>query len=274
MLRIALPDSMTADLLASGLAQGPDRAAVEVVRVPEASAVALLAAERADVALVPTLTVLRHTELFDVLPPVAVSSWGYPYARVFLRGDLGRPIQTLAFDPRAQQEVLLARLILKEHYGQTPGFVPLPAPDLAALEAHDAVLLTGPDVPTLTAPGLSFDLGQEWYELSNYPMVWGLFAARHGAGTSEMRRVLRRGVAAAEARRPMWLRSHEMPESLHAFYAEDLRYRLDDLALAGLSELGELLFEQGSLDEVPTVPFATLPDDDDVDEGIEPDPLV
>ena len=278
MLRVALPDLPTAELFAAGLQTGPEQRRPAVVRVPAHQTAEVLAAGEADVALVPTLAVLRAPKAFSVVPGVALSAWDYPFARLLLRDGLGGGVATVAFDPREAQAVLLARLVLREHYGFAPAFVPVEAPTAAALGANDAVLVTG-EAAVRSAVGADaeregLDLGQEWYELANYPFVWGLFVTRAGEATPEVVRLLLSAVAAAEAQRGYWIRSREMPEPLHAFFAESLRLRLDDLATASLTELGEHFFSLGVLDELPEIPYADLPDaaDEGPDEG--PTPLV
>ena len=256
-MTILLPDTRPADLLALGL----ERAGATVERHPEGALLPRLLGGEADLVLVPPLPVLRKVEDVTVLPAVALSAWDYPYARLFMRGDLGAGLQSVVFDPRHAQEVIVARAVLREHYGFTPSFVPAEAPTRDVLGQYDAVLLVGDRVPTMAHDGLSLDLGQEWYELSNYPLLLGLFAARHGEATVEMLHTLRRGARLAEDLRPAWLQAHEMPPGLYEFHAESLRFRYDDLATAGLTEFIELLFEQGVLEEAPTLPLATFPDE-------------
>lgn len=264
--RLALPPDLAADLFADAFA----RQGVDVVRADDPAAT--LAAEEADVALVPTFSVLRDAASFDVLPVLAFSTWEMPFARLFLKGDLASAPQSVAFDPRQAQAILLARLVLREHYGFAPTFAPEPAPSLASLGRSDAVLLVGRDVPLLDGPGLTLDLGQEFYELASYPMVWGLFVTRKESATKDHGRALRRVARDLDGRLPLWVQARDMPETLHHFFAEALRFRFDDLAIASLTELRELFFELGVLDEVPDVPVVEF--DDEEDEGQEPTPLL
>ena len=268
-MTILLPDTRPADLLALGL----ERSGADVERLPEHELASRLLGGDADAALLPALAVLRAVDDLAVLPAVALSAWDYPYARLLLRADLGHTLKSVAFDPRHAQEVILTRAVLREHYGATPAFVPVEAATREALGTHDAVLTVGDAVPTLAHGPLSLDLGQEWYELSNYPFVFGLIATRHGEATVELLHLVRQAARLAEALRPAWLQAREMPPHLHSFYADSLRFRFDDLAMAGLTEFSELLFAQGVLDEIPTVPLATFPDDA-FEEDEEDEPLL
>ncbi len=233
-----------------------------LARGPQHEALPLLLRGGADVALVSTLDALRHVDDIDVVPGVAFSTWDNPFARVFLKNGLGAPVETLAVSPAAAQEVFVAHLLLGEHYGFTPRVAPVVHPRLDCLADHDAVLVAGDEAPLLAFDGVALDLGREWYELAGYPMVWGLFVTRRGEAQPPWRRALLDAVGTWETQQALWLRAREMPAVLHDFYAEHVRFRFDDLAVAGLNELRDLLFERGALDEVSDLPIAELPDEE------------
>lgn len=222
-----------------------------------------------DIALLPPVRALQHTDAYDVLAAVAFSSWEYPYARLVLKNGLRGPTRTVACHPNDVQEALVARVILKEHYDQEPELVARAVEPGAMLQAEeDAVLLSGPEVPSMATDDLTLDLGREWYELTNYPMVWGLFATRKDEGTPEMIREMRSIVEAAEEQRNEWIQEQEIPAELHSFYADALRLRLDRLAIASLTELRHYLFYYDLTDEVSEVPFIYLPDDEENEDEI------
>ena len=266
-MRLALWDFAPSDYVAAGLQSGDALSqSVQIVRGSMREAEAMLRQGHVDVALVPTLRVLMDIGSFEVVPAVALSSWRYPYARIVLRGELGRSIESLSFDARYAQEVTLARIVLKEHYRAEPSFVPLPEVSRSELLARDedATLLVGPDVPSLRdEQHYVMDLGQEWFELSNYPMVWGLFAMRRGEGAPHVVEQLRALVRSAEQNRRVWLRSQDMTESMHTFYHDDLRLRFDDLATASLTAFREYLFYYDVVDEVADLHVIEVPDEED-----------
>ncbi|GIV59215.1 MAG: chorismate dehydratase [Rhodothermaceae bacterium] len=264
-MRLAIWNEPAAEFLVSALATGAVEAPVEVVRGTRADCERWLRAGAVEVALLPTLNVLRQTDAYDVLPAVALSTWAYPFARLVTKAKLDRPLRTLAVDPRYVQEVLVARIILREHYGNEPRLTPYDNPTLQVLlEAEeDAALLTGTDVPALQTSRYAMDLGQEWYELANYPMVWGLFAVRKGEVDLPFARAVRDVVAAADTHRDLWIRTRETYPELHDFYLEQLRVRLDDLAIASLTNFREYLFFYGVTDEVPGLPLVEIAEDDE-----------
>lgn len=270
-MRLAIWNTPAAEFFLSGLTSGIVTSDVEVEREGPRTCVALLEQGEVDIALVPTIAPLKDPDSYDLLPGAAFSTWKYPFAQVVLKRNLGEPIRSVAFDPVYANEAVITRVVLREHYGVEASFVPYPSPSYEQLlEAQeDASLLVGNDVPMLRTDKLSLDLGQEWYELSNYPMVWGVFAAQKGAGTPKMVNGLRALAEAADSQRGLWVQAQEMAPVLHEFFSDDLRLRLDDLAMAGLTELCHQLFYINAIDEVPALSFVTLPDEDEADSDSE-----
>jgi hypothetical protein len=213
-------------------------------------------------ALLASLDVIEASDQLEVMPSVAVSSWKYPFARVHLPGGLARPPARMIVAASARQEVFVAKVILSEHYGARPEGIRASADDVAA-SGDECRLWVGDDVPLMDLEGVSLDLGQEWYELVNYPMVWGLFATLKGSSRPVMLRVLQQLAAGVESARSGMSSASGMPDSVLEFYHDDLRMSLDDLAVAGLTELQDYAFFHDLVDEVRALPIASFPDDSD-----------
>ncbi|MFQ5568545.1 MAG: MqnA/MqnD/SBP family protein [Rhodothermales bacterium] len=261
-MHVAVWNTPPAEFFVSDLESSPTFGSVEVERCAPQDSVDLLQRGLVDVALVPTLVAFTNTDLLDVLPGAVLSTWAYPYAKLVLRKDLGQ-IRTLGFDPRHAQEAFIARIILREHYGQEPVFIPVEQrkPDALYQADEGAALLVGDEVPLLETGHLTLDLGQEWYELVNYPMVWGLFATRKDEATPAMVEALLAAIEAAEANRFAWIRDQDVPPALQPFFSDDLRLRFDDLATAGLTEFCQYLYFYNLTDEIPELPLYALPED-------------
>ena len=274
-MTLAIWNTSPAAFAVSGFTSGAVRSPFDriVQRRPEVCA-ALLVSGEVDAALLPTVMVLQGAEGFDVVPGAALSTWKYPFARLVLKEGLRGPIRSVACDARALQERYVTRLVLREHYGADPEMRPQPEePTTEALLAAeaDAALLTGPSVPMLPAErlpsnGLALDLGQEWFEMANYPMAWGLFATRRGTAGPALVQALLDNVEAAEAHRATWIQAQEPPPALHAFYRKDLRLRYDDLVTASLTEFRRYLFYYDILDEVPNLHFVEAPEEEEDEE--------
>ena len=199
---------------------------------------------RADLALVPTLDVLRAHAGLEVVPGVALAGERSPRRRLVVGSALDR-IETVAFDPRDGQEAILAQLVLREHYGVAPTFgLSDPATPLAdVLETSSAALVDGRDpVPD---GAVVLDIGQEWTDLTLRPYPWALLV---GATGTLDEAVVARVRAAVRAAPP----SDDLSQDGVAVY----QLTLDGYAADGLDQLAELLFATGTLSEIPAVPFA------------------
>ena len=223
----------------------------ETVEVEPHEARAALDAGGVDLALVPTLDVLRaHTGL-AVVPGVVVAGERGP-RRHLVVGSALDAIETIAFDPRDGQEAILTQLVLREHYGSQATFALRdPAHALPEALGSASAALVGYDEP-VPEGAFALDPGQEWTDLTLRPYPWGLLAARADALDADAARRLQAAVRAA-------------PPSEALDHDGVLAYQLtlDGYAADGLDQLAEYLFATGTLTEVPAVPFVEIPDDDE-----------
>lgn len=271
-MNVAVWNIPPAELLTTGMTSGEEAVHFEVQQLRVADCERVLLEGHVDLALLPTLSVLKRHKDLDVVPAVAFSTWRYPFARLMIEHDLEQPVRRVAFNPDFEQERFLTEVILREHYRLEPEFVEIEgASSDQLLEADaDARLLVGADVASMALEGRVLDLGQEWYELASYPMTWGLFAARKETLSTEAIRHVRDAVRDAERRIDVWLRAHEMAADLHQFYAESMRFRLDDLCVAGLTEFRQFLFYYDVVDDVREIPFVFIPEEEGTEGGREP----
>jgi chorismate dehydratase len=259
-LTLAIWDNPAAAFLVSGLDSSPLAGRFEIKTVSQTDALDVLRGGRVDVALISTLDALVEHETVDVLPAVALSSWSYPLARVRLPGGLTDKPGRLIADVRFRQEAFLASLVLREHYRMMPEIA-------VSGEASDARLEVGSFDDDASSEDLVLDLGQEWFELSGYPMLWGVFAMRKGEVTPEIIEDVGTLVRTSDARRALWLQANESSPAVHEFFGESLRVGFDDLAVASLTELRQYLYYHDLLDDVTELPVVFLEsEEDDEDE--------
>lgn len=271
-MHLALWDIPPVDFLNATLKTGVGAVPLEVERQDAQTCTELLLQGMVDVALLPSLVALSNTDTFDVLPGAALSTWAYPFAQLVLHQGIER-VETVAFLKQHTQEALVARIILHEHYGKDPAFVVLDGvtPEALLHAGQDASLVVGPNAPMLQTEHVVLNLGQEWFELVNYPMVWGLFVTLKDAASPVMVEVLMDAVRSAEQKRPRWVQALDLSPAAQAFYREGLRLRFDDLAVAGLTEFRHYLYYYNVTEEIPDLPLYELPEDWEDDE--EPEPL-
>lgn len=215
----------------------------DTAEVAPFEAKAVLAGGRADLALVPTLDVLRAPEAFLLVPGVALAGEQDPLLRLVVRSPLNA-IGAVAFDPRHGQAALLAQIVLKEHYGVAAMFAPVPDPP-AVQGDYDAAFIPAEAAPS---DAVVLDLGREWTDLTLRPMVWGLLAARSDVLNPASTQVLRDAARAAEA-------------------VDDgvFQLTLDGYAHDGLDEFVKHLYYHGTLTDMPELPFLALPEEDEAE---------
>jgi chorismate dehydratase len=162
----------------------------EVLFAPPSKLAELLGRDELDAALVSAVEPLLN-DRYDILDGIAVASLG-EVRSVFLAHR--RPLEDIRevyCDPASLCSVQLLRVLLAER-GLRPEFKRLASYDFAQLP--DYTLLIG-DVALDLALGphehAIWDLGAAWYELTNLPFVYAVWALRRGIDHSRLRRQLR-----------------------------------------------------------------------------------
>jgi len=210
----------------------------DIVEAPSWAALPALASEDVDVALVPTLQVLREPGDFELVPGVALVGEASPELALVVRGPM-HDVCSVAFDPRYAQEALLSAILLREHYGAQPAFAAaVPGASLSErLAGNEAALASHDDLDMRAADTLVVDIGTEWLELTTRPFAWALLAARAGAlGAGDLAPL---GAAARAALPP-----------------DGWQFTLDGYGHAGLEEFAGHLFFHGALADLPALPGA------------------
>ena len=162
----------------------------QVIFATPARLAEMLRRDELDAALV-SLTEVLLNDRYDILDGVAIASLGEVYS-VFLAHcvPLGK-ITEVFCDPASLTSVNLLKVLLAER-GVKPEFKPLS--DYATASQRDAVLLIGDraiDFQRATPVHEILDLGTAWYELTNLPFVYAVWALRRGIESKELRRELR-----------------------------------------------------------------------------------
>ncbi|HEX9953028.1 MAG TPA: MqnA/MqnD/SBP family protein [Rubricoccaceae bacterium] len=262
-MRLAVwPGAASAALADALMASG---VVTETTVVEPHEARALLDAEGADLVLLPTLNVLRAPDEIVVVPGVALAGERSDRRALVVAAPLDA-VHTVAFDPRDQQEALLAQLLLREHYGGKPVFA-LGAPGAGLdewLQDADAALVPLDVARDAEAAGaIVLELGQEFVDLTIRPMPWGLVAARVGTLAPQ------HAAALADAARL----ADPNDERLALDGVAAFQLTLDGYAADGLEQLAELWFQTGTLTDIADVPFAPtlVPKETDEDEEPEED---
>ncbi|MBT8400029.1 MAG: hypothetical protein KJO98_06110 [Rhodothermia bacterium] len=254
-MRIGIEQNLPAEFFVSGAA-GAD-SDFDIVTLEGRTGIEMVRAGDLEIALVPALSVIADPGDIEVVPAVAMSSWRYPFAQLYLPGGLDSKPDRILFDGRFREEANLTRIILKEHYHLTPSFEAVGSLDDFKDDTPPSIRV-GNDVSVDRSRGLYLDIGQEWYELANYPMVWGLFVMAKGSVTPEVVRHLREVASRTEKLRTRWADAADRGGAIRRFFLEDVRVRFDDLVTASLTQLLDYAFYYDLADEIRAFPVASV----------------
>jgi len=150
----------------------------------------LLRRDELDAALVSTVEVLL-TDRYDILDGIAVASLGEVYSVLLAHRHPLAELKEIYCHTASLSGLNLLKILLAER-GLKPEFKPLAKPQNAA--EHDAVLLIGdPAIDFQRAPHEYeiLDLSTAWFELTQLPFVFAVWALRRGIENSELRQQLR-----------------------------------------------------------------------------------
>jgi predicted solute-binding protein len=164
-----------------GMLHGEQRYLFELELAVPAECADRLADGRADIGIVPSVELNRQK--LDIIPGAGVACHG-PVRSILLisKVPFGQ-IRKLAADATSRTSVALSRIVLARKYGVEPQVESRPPHLAAMLEQADAALIIGDAALALDPSELPFhvlDLGLEWAEMTGFPMVFAVWAARAG----------------------------------------------------------------------------------------------
>lgn len=165
---------------------------------PPADLVGFLLRGRLDVALIPSVEVLRRG--LARVPGIAIASPGrVDTVRLLHRVPL-EGVRRVALDRNSRTSNLLARILLEERHGLRPRYVKRDPTRRVDWRGVDAVVTIG-DTSFRTEDAAQLDLGSEWLAFTGKPFVFALWAHRPGHPRAhEIARTLRRAKALGTSR--------------------------------------------------------------------------
>lgn len=162
----------------------------QILFVPPSKLAEMLRHKELDAALVSVTEVLFH-DLYDVLDGTAVASLGEVYSVILAHKKPIEEMRQVYCDPASLTSVNLLKVLLAER-GLAPEFLPLASYNPA--EAPDYLLLIGNQaIDFRRAPHDHeiWDLGAAWFDLTQLPFVYAVWALRRDVDTTPLRRQLR-----------------------------------------------------------------------------------
>lgn len=162
----------------------------EILYAPPARLAEMLQCDELDAALVSIVEPILH-DRYDVLDGIAVASLGEVQSVFLAHREPLEAVKEVFCDPASLTSVKLLQVLLAER-GLYPEFKPLP--DYASAGERAFVLLIGDaalDFRRGPHDHAIWDLGTAWYELTQLPFVYAVWALRRELDTSVLRRQLR-----------------------------------------------------------------------------------
>ena len=172
----------------------------QIVFTTPARLAELLRRDELDAALV-SITEPLLNDRDDILDGVAIASLGEVYSVLLAHKKPLEQVKEIFCDPASLTSVNLLKVLLAER-GLKPEFKPLE--NYKAAAEKDFVLLIGdraidfqrsrppsPGSGATSTPHEIFDLGAAWFELTNLPFVYAVWALRRGVENKALRRLLR-----------------------------------------------------------------------------------
>ena len=162
----------------------------EIIYAVPAKLAEMLGRDELDAALVSLAEVLL-TDRYDILDEIAIASLGEVQSILLAHRKPLNEVREVFCDPASITSVNLLRVLLAER-GLKPEFKPLASYDFKALPDY-ALLIGNPALDFLLGAHQheTWDLGAAWYEMTNLPFVYAVWALRRGMDNTGLRRQLR-----------------------------------------------------------------------------------
>jgi chorismate dehydratase len=265
--RAAIPDALAVLPLVQGLdAEG----GLFTLGRDVPARVARALADTADltkIGLITPIDYARHAGSYRIVPGIAVSTQRPTgTARVRVRRD-AHAIRTLAVDPRVTSETVLAAILIAEKYPapdesarRLPTILPVASPDATELSAADAILEYHPWPDSPGHPDeFSFDLYEEWSDLTDLPWVSALWVVREEdaetAWVEALTEARDRGLTIIDRIGHDAALSHGTSPGSTEEVLRSFSFMLEEEQEAALHEFFQYAFYLGILKDVPDLAF-------------------
>jgi chorismate dehydratase len=161
----------------------------EIVFATPSELAGMLQRDELDAALV-SVTEVLFNDRYDILDGTAIASLGEVKSVLLAHRKPIEEAKEIYCDTASLTSVNLLRVLLAER-GLKPEFKPLANYDFKALPDY-ALLIGDPALDFVLQPHEHdvFDLGAAWFELTQLPFVYAVWALRRGQDNSRLRRLL------------------------------------------------------------------------------------
>ena len=141
------------------------------------------------IAPIPAADYAKHQDKLILIPNIGICSKGEVGSVLLFSDKSPDEIKTVAMPTDSATSVALCKHFLAQ-MGLSPTYVSM-GPDIESmLNACDAALLIGDRALNAAKKGRNvlFDLGEEWFNMTSLPMVFGVFVARKDSNKNDVKR--------------------------------------------------------------------------------------
>jgi chorismate dehydratase len=177
-LRVGIVNFLNSKPLAWGFLKGHHADLFAPSYHPPAMVARLLAQGNLDIGLVPSIELQRIPNL-RVLPDMCIAARHEVRSVLLVSRAPVTEIRRVALDQNSRTSATLVRVLLKERYGLEPEYLhERPDPERMLAEADAALIIGDPALKVDRERYRVIDLAAEWNELTGYPFVFAVWAAR------------------------------------------------------------------------------------------------
>lgn len=167
-------------------------------------------------------------------------------------------IESVAIPDHTRTTEIVLKLVLKELHQIETNYVKINGTLSELLKKHDAVLLTGDQAVMETKNNPFFiDLGEEWFDLTGLPLVYGFWIGNElttvKADFINLHESLEQGQKNISAIND---EPFQQKDYFYEYLTQTINYTLGEEEQAGLTELYRLAFFYGYVEYIPEFFFA------------------
>ena len=217
-----------------------------------------------DMGVIPVTAFAKTKESWRIIPHISISCVNTSKSvKLFFKTGL-QDLNKIAIDKRADSESVLLKILMQEKYNLTPDYISM-EPNLEnMLSKTDAALLIGDEaLHEQEVNKNSFDLGEEWFDLSGLPMVFAFWAGRQMvAQTEDIKNIINGsnlGLKNMENIAKKFAKKSEFSWALyHDYLTQNVNYKFTEEEHAGLTEFYNYAFYYGLIEYIPDILFFEL----------------
>jgi len=245
---------------------GPPTPNFEISHTVPSQCAAELARGTADIGIIPSAAYATIPGLV-ILPDIAIAATRAVRSILLVSRKPINQIRTIALDSSSLTSVALLKILFKKFWQTEPLFDSAPPNLEPMLSQHDAALLIGdPALQVDRSKYLTWDLAEEWIQLTGKPFVFAFWAITREAMQHAPDNLAQIFQASRDhGLQPnnlatiadVWSRRLGMtPQSVLEYLTQNIHYYLDDPCLQGLQLFYRYAHEFQVIPHVPELHFA------------------